>query len=166
MRCQICKDKEATIHLTEITEGVRTEIHVCERCAVSQGITVKGQMSINELLGSLLASAPADEDILGDEEKELLCPHCGFTLDQFAKEAVLGCPYDYEVFEKSLMPLIKKAHDDKTTHCGKVPSKAPADTKKHMELLTLRQQLQRAVQAEDYERAAELRDKIDPYEKN
>ena len=94
-----------------------------------------------------------------------MCPNCGFTLDQFRKEGVLGCPQDYVVFEKALQPLIEKAHDGRTAHCGKAPSKAPKDTKKQMHLLNLRQQLQAAVQSEDYELAAKLRDEIKQSEK-
>ena len=165
MQCQICKKNEATIHLTEITGGVRTEMHICEHCAVEQGITVKSQVPINELLSSLLAVQPTDEELFGTSEQTITCPHCGFTLEQFHKESVLGCPYDYEAFEKSLTPLISKAHAGKTVHCGKVPSKTPADLKKQTELLGLRQKLEAAVQAENYELAAELRDKIKQSEK-
>ena len=164
MQCQICKDREATIHLTEITGGVRTEMHICEHCAMEQGIAVKGHMPVNELLSELLASAPADEELFSLTDKKTSCEYCGFTLEQFRKEAVLGCPHDYEVFEKSLSPLIAKAHDGKTTHCGKVPSRAPKDAKKQAELLNLRQRLETAVQAEDYESAAKLRDKINQLE--
>jgi len=161
MQCQICQKHEATIHLTEITDGVRTEMHLCEQCAQGEGIAVKSQISLNELLSSLLSSPSADDELFGDSKQKSSCPHCGFMLDQFRKEPVLGCPYDYEVFEKSLLPLIEKAHDDKTHHCGKVPSKTPADTKKQIELMKLRQQLEIAVNNEDYETAAELRDEID-----
>ena len=160
MQCQICQKKEATIHLTEISEGVRTEMHLCEHCAEDEGIAVKSQISLNELLSSLLAAQPADSELFGDSTQQNSCPHCGFTLDQFRKEPVLGCPYDYEVFQKSLTPLIEKAHDGNTRHCGKVPSKTPADTRKEIELMRLRQQLETAVNNEDYETAAELRDKI------
>jgi len=160
MRCQTCKKNEATIHLTEIIDGLRSEMHLCEHCAQEQGIAVKSHLPINELLSSLLSVQPTDDELFGPSEKDLSCPHCGFTLDQFTKEAVLGCSYDYEVFEKSLLPLIKKAHDGKTTHCGKVPSKTPENAKKQIELLNLRQQLDNAVQNEDYELAAKLRDKI------
>ena len=159
MHCQICKKNEATIHLTEIIDGVRSEMHLCEHCAAEQGVAVKSQIPINELLSSLLAVQPTDDGLLGPSEK-LSCPHCGFTLEQFREEAVLGCPYDYEVFEKALLPLIKKAHDGKTTHCGKVPSKIPKDTKKQIDISSLRQQLDNAVQKEDYELAAKLRDEI------
>lgn len=161
MQCQICRKNEATIHLTEITNGVRTEMHLCEHCAQEEGIAVKSQISLNELLSSLLAAQPADDELSGGPEQKSSCPHCGFTLEQFRKEPVLGCPYDYEVFEKSLLPLIEKAHAGNSRHCGKVPSKTPADTKKQIELMRLRQQLETAVETEDYETAAELRDKID-----
>ena len=164
MRCQICKKNEATIHLTEITDGVRTEMHLCELCAHEQDIAVKSQIPLNELLSNLLAAQPADEELLGDSDEKLSCPHCGTTLEQFRREGVLGCPNDYEVFEKLLLPLIEKAHDGKTTHCGKIPSKIPTDTKKKVELATLRQQLEAAVQSEDYELAAKLRDKINQLE--
>jgi protein arginine kinase activator len=160
MYCQICQKNEATIHLTEITDGVRCETHLCERCAQEEGITVKSQMPINELLSSLLATQPSDDEIFGDSDNEPVCPHCGFTLAQFTKEAALGCPYDYEVFEKSLLPLIEKAQNGKTTHCGKMPSKTPKDTKKQIGLMTLRQKLEAAVRSEDYELAAKLRDQI------
>ncbi|MHC4148209.1 MAG: UvrB/UvrC motif-containing protein [Planctomycetota bacterium] len=166
MQCQICNKNEATIHLTEIADGVRAEMHICEHCAHEEGIAVKSQIPLNELLSSLLAVQPTDEELFGPSEKETSasCLHCGFTLDQFRKEAVLGCPYDYEVFEKPLRRLIKKAHNGNTSHCGKVPSKTSAGTKKQIQLITLQQRLEAAVQSEDYELAAELRDKIKKYE--
>lgn len=160
MHCQICKKNQATIHLTEITDGIRTEMHLCETCAHENGVAAKSQLSVNELLNNLLATQPTDEDLFGAAEEAISCPQCGFTLEQFTKEAVLGCPYDYEVFEKSLLPLIEKAHNGRTTHCGKAPSKTSTDTKKQIELLTLQQKLDTAVKNEDYELAAELRDKI------
>ncbi|MEE9369847.1 MAG: UvrB/UvrC motif-containing protein [Sedimentisphaerales bacterium] len=165
MYCQICQKNEATIHLTEINDGVRTEMHLCEHCAQEEGIAIKSHLPINELLANLLATQPLGDELFGGSEQDVICPHCGFTLDQFTKKAVLGCPYDYDVFEKSLLPLIERAHDGKTTHCGKVPSKATKDTKKQVELMTLQQQLEAAVKSEDYELAAKLRDKIKQFEK-
>jgi protein arginine kinase activator len=136
-------------------------MHLCEHCAQEEGIAVKSQIPLNELLNSLLAAQPEDSELFGDSDQKHSCPHCGFTLDQFRKEAVLGCPYDYEVFEKSLLPLVEKAHDGKSSHCGKVPSKTPPDTKKQILLSTLRRKLETAVKNENYELAAELRDKMD-----
>ena len=136
-------------------------MHLCELCAAEQGIAIKTQIPLNELLSGLLESQPSDDQLRGaSKERQTCCPHCGFTLEQYRKESLLGCPYDYDVFEKTLLPLIKKAHNGATVHCGKVPSKAPADSKKQIELLRLHQQLQQAVKAENYERAAKLRDTI------
>jgi len=164
MQCQICNAKEATIHLTEINDGVRSEMHLCERCAAEQGIVVQSHMPINELLGNLLASQPDDEEMIDPADRQLRCPHCGFTLEKFDKKALLGCPYDYELFERALTPLITRAHNGRTTHCGKIPSRLPADEKKQIDLLNLKQQLDAAVQTENYELAAALRDKIAHFE--
>jgi protein arginine kinase activator len=160
MLCQICNKNDATIHLTEISNGIRTEMHICEHCAAQQDITVKSHIPINELLSNLLSVQPTDDEFFSPTEQQLACPKCGLTLAQFRKEGVLGCPYDYQVFEKSLRPLIEKAHNGGITHCGKIPLTTPTDTKKQMELLTLHRQLEEAVQREDYELAAKLRDKI------
>jgi len=160
MQCQICNENEATIHLTEISDGVRSEMHLCERCATEQGVAVKSNIPLNELLSSLLAVQPSDDELADPSSHRLVCPNCGFTLEQFRKEGTLGCPEDYQVFEKVLLPLIEKAHDGGTTHCGKVPSRTPRDARGQMELVNLRQQLEAAVRSEDYELAAQLRDKI------
>jgi len=160
MQCQICNKRTATIHLTEISEGVRTEMHICEQCAADQGIAAQSQMSINELLSHLLASQPADDEIFGPTDQESACPNCGFTLGRLRKEGMLGCPDDYEVFETTLLPLIERAHGGNTTHCGKVPSKTPQSTRKLVQLSNLRRQLEVAVRNEDYELAAKLRDEI------
>ena len=164
MQCQICTKHPATIHLTEITEGVRKEMHICETCAAEQGITSQSQMSINELLGSLLAAQPSDDELFGASETTPSCPDCGFTLDRLRHDGTLGCPRDYEVFEHALAPLIARVHNGATTHCGKIPAGAPDEMKKQMKLASLRQQLEAAVRNEDYERAAQLRDEISQFE--
>jgi protein arginine kinase activator len=160
MQCEICQNREATIHLTEISDGIRTESHLCEQCAAEQGVAVKSNIPINELLSGLLSVQPPEEQAGGITENDNECPNCGFTLDDFREKAVLGCPHDYEVFEQNITPLIKKAHDGNGTHRGKVPSKVPVDSKRELELAELRRQLDKAVRTEDYERAAELRDRI------
>lgn len=165
MQCQICNKKTATIHLTEITDGARTEMHLCEECAVQQGIAAKSQVSVNDLLTGLLASQPSDEELFGPGEGLRTCPHCGATLNSFRKEGVLGCPHDYEIFEETLLPLIERAQDGKTRHCGKVPSRLAQYSKVAVECSRLRQQLQAALRKEDYELAARLRDQINECEK-
>lgn len=171
MQCQICNKNTATIHLTEIAEGERTEMHLCEQCAIQQGIAAKRQVPVSELLSGLLASQPSEEEMLGPDEGPKACPHCGSTLSSLRKEGVLGCPYDYEVFEEALTPLMEQAQNGRTRHSGKVPSRlaqsskaAAARSKAVAECARLRQQLQAAIRREDYELAAQLRDQIQQME--
>ena len=163
MQCQSCKQHTATIHLTEISDGQRTEAHLCERCAQKQGLAIKNQIPLNELLSTLLAIQPDLKKGLGKTEGfdvDTPCPSCGMTLRRFQKEVVLGCPYDYEFFEKSLDPIIEKSQGGNTAHCGKVPSKLPSDSKKQVDIVKLTSQLENAVKNENYETAAKLRDQI------
>jgi protein arginine kinase activator len=164
MQCQSCKKHTATIHLTEISNGERFESHLCESCAQQQGLAIKNQIPLNELLSTLLAVQAEHQTGSGASDKTIIddtsCPYCGMTLKQFRKEVLLGCAYDYEVFDKSLRPIIEKSQGGNTTHRGKVPSKVPADTKKQIDLIGLRNKLNAAVKAEDYETAAKLRDEM------
>ncbi len=159
MQCQICKNNVATIHLTEITEGHRRETHLCEVCAQKQGLTVKTQIPLNELLSTLLSAQAQSEPASADAAKRS-CPHCGITLREFRKNSLLGCPADYDVFEDYIRPIIQNSHEGGNAHCGKVPSKASKQTKKQTKLLVLRRELQTAVREENYEAAAKLRDRI------
>jgi len=165
MQCQICSNNTATIHLTEITDGQRVETHLCQECAQKQGLAVKSQVPLNELLSTLLAAQPeAQTGPFGEaEEKDdpnLSCPDCGMTMDQFRKDSQLGCPNDYEIFGDALEPVIKKVHGGNTEHRGKIPSDAPDNTRTLAERAELQTKLDAAVKAEDYETAAKLRDQI------
>jgi protein arginine kinase activator len=170
MQCQICKNNEATIHLTEISDGVRSELHLCEYCAAEQQIAAKNQLPLNELLSSLLAAVPEDETIsVSTEQGRLKCPACGFTLENLRNQdnsGLMGCPLDYEVFEKAMLPLIESVQNGKSYHCGKTPSSIPKRAKDQIELFNLKGQLEEAVRKEDYELAARLRDQIAQKEKS
>lgn len=165
MLCQSCKQKTATIHLTEIANNQRNETHLCQDCAQEQGLTVKAQIPLNDLLNTLLsAQSQAGEAERADNKgTEHACPHCGMTLKRFAKESLLGCPEDYKEFRDELMPLIEKNQNQKTAHSGKVPSHMPEANRKDIELAGLKRQLEQAVKNEDYETAARLRDRIQSY---
>jgi protein arginine kinase activator len=82
------------------------------------------------------------------------------TLKRFAKEPLLGCPHDYTEFQPQLMPLIEQSHNGKNYHCGKVPAQTSKQDRHHIELAKLRRKLDKAIQNEDYEAAAALRDQI------
>jgi protein arginine kinase activator len=136
-------------------------MHVCELCAQQQGLTVKSHISLNELLSGLLAAQPAGDEIFGELDEETACPRCGFTLEDFRRTGLLGCPDDYQFFEKALIPLIEKAHDGASNHCGKVPHRLDSHARNENRLWILRRRLDEAVRAEDYEKAAVLRDEIE-----
>ncbi len=160
MLCQSCNEQTATIHLTEITEGLRAETHLCEGCAQKQGLAVKSQIPINELLSTLLA-VQSESGTGPDLSADIQCPSCGITLKQFAEKSLLGCPHDYDVFGEQLKVIIERAHNGNTRHCGKTPTTAPAEDRDRIKLMNLKQQLEDAVRDEDYETAAKVRDMIE-----
>lgn len=161
MQCQQCKQQTATIHLTEINNGERCETHLCQACAQQQGLALQTQIPINELLSTLLSASEAGESAGSQGAKtQKACPECGMTLNRFSKESLLGCPHDYDVFEKNLMPLIERSHDGRTNHEGKIPASVDSEQKNQMKLTALQRKLDQAVKNEDYETAANLRDQI------
>ncbi len=159
MKCDNC-NKPATVHLTEIKGGKKLEKHLCEQCAAqNEGLPVKTHTPINELLTNfvLAHSGKQMETTAGG------CEHCGITWAEFRQTGLLGCEHDYTTFEKDLTPLLQRAHEGATHHVGKVPTRrgeTGVPMKKSVDLTRLRKELQRAVEAEDYERAAKLRDQI------
>lgn len=163
MLCQSCKQKTATIHLTEISNNQRSETHLCQDCAQEQGLTVKTQIPLNELLNTLLSTQPESGQAADTTSREHVCPNCGMTLKRFAKENLLGCPDDYKEFADELMPLIQKNQNGNSCHAGKTPSRMPDVDRREIELAGLRRKLEQAVKNEDYELAAKLRDRIQSY---
>jgi protein arginine kinase activator len=101
------------------------------------------------------------------KEMGTTCEHCGITWAEFRQHGLFGCEHDYDLFEKDLTPLLQRAHESATHHTGKVPTRAGAAAgpglpkkRKSIDLSKLKKELQRAVENEDYERAAQLRDAI------
>ena len=158
MKCDNC-NKTATVHLTEIKGGKKIEKHLCEQCAAqNEGLPVKSHMPINELLTNFVMAHSGLQKETGSG-----CESCGITWAEFRQNGLLGCANDYTVFEKDLTPLLQRAHDNATHHVGKVPARrggTGVPVKRQVDLARLRKDLQRAVEAEDYERAAKLRDQI------
>lgn len=163
MLCQNCKEHTATVHLTEMSDGQRSESHLCQQCAQQQGLAVKTQIPLNELLGTLLSTQPEGGETKTSPAADHPCPDCGMTLKRFSKESLLGCPHDYTEFEHELAPLIEQTQNGKDCHCGKVPSRVPKEDRQDAELIKLNRQLDAAVKNEDYEAAATLRDQIKSY---
>jgi protein arginine kinase activator len=154
MKCQMC-EKQATVHLTEIVDGEKTERHLCEECAQTEGITIKTHVPINELLNNLMTAQEESGEI-----SELRCPQCDMNWTEFRKGGLLGCPNDYLAFDKVLRPLIERAHQGANVHVGRIPQHRAGAVSQQAKLLRLRLDLQRAVDREDYEVAARIRDEI------
>ena len=153
-KCDKCS-KPATVHLTEIIDGQKIEKHLCEDCASGEGITIKANLPISQLLEDFILQSSGSQP-----EAELTCEVCGRTFGEFRSQGLLGCPNDYDAFGKALAPLLERAQEGASQHMGKVPRRAGGDQKKVNAILRLRAQLKTAIAAEDYETAATIRDQI------
>ena len=165
MKCQKCA-KPATFHITDVIEkGKHQEFHFCDEHArqhlappeeaaeappISELAKKLAGVQGSAVPPSMREASPADKQV---------CPVCQITFLEFRNSGRLGCPYDYEVFRDELMPLLESIHGE-TRHSGKVPKRAPRNTQQQTTLIQLRNELKRAVAAEDYEAAARIRDKI------
>jgi protein arginine kinase activator len=161
--CQSCKKQPATVHLTEILPGgEKRERHLCEQCAAQEEIMPKPaqvHVPLNELLAGLVVGKAAIQQLA-----ELKCPHCGLTFVEFRQNGLLGCPRDYDAFEKALVPLIERAHEGASHHIGKVPCRLGTPRPTENDLIRLKRRLAKAVEDEKYEEAARLRDEIKTWE--
>lgn len=160
MKCQHC-EKIATFHITELTdpEGPKM-VHLCEDHAkefFEAGDSVPATKALSDLLSKQLQLEQAVKEIAAIDKKK--CPMCGITFSEFRKGGRLGCPYDYVVFEEDLVPLLLNIHGSHE-HTGKVPVHGGGNPERQFRLKRLRQELQRAVDAEDYEKAGRVRDRI------
>jgi protein arginine kinase activator len=156
MLCENCNEKPATFHVVEILDGEKREVHLCEECAHEKKVALPPSLSLNEILSSLM-EAHAEKEV--PELAHVACPSCGMTYGEFKRVGRLGCPKDYAVFKKGLMPFLERLHGS-TSHRGKVPSEVTRDSAHAAELLRLRRELTEAVERERYEDAARLRDHI------
>lgn len=161
MNCGQCKKNIATVHLTEIKNGKKIEKHLCEDCAAkSEGLPGKAHMPINELLTNFVMQ---HSGIAAKPAEGLVCEHCGITWAEFRQSGMLGCEHDYPAFEKELTPLLQRAHEGSAHHVGKAPTRrggSGVPVKRTLDVSKLRKELARAVETEDYEKAAKLRDQI------
>ena len=157
--CQRCQQAKATVHITDTIPDKR-ERHLCEECAEKEGVIVKQQHpTTNEIIQQFIKQQTG----LGAAD-DLTCPRCGMTFREFHAKGQLGCPADYEAFKKALTPLIERAHEGATHHIGKIPATADEHVRREAGLLRLRRELQEAVEKENYELAARVRDQIQALE--
>src|SRR6185295_12668295 len=117
MLCCVCKEREATVHLTQIAGEKMQKVDLCEDCAKQKGVNDPAGFSLADLLLGLGASQEIEQAGGGVETK---CPNCGFTQADFKKAGRLGCAECYKTFAEGLEGLLKTMHKG-TRHVGKSP---------------------------------------------
>jgi len=150
--CAICKQREATVYLTQIINGKKTEMAICGHCAGANAIKI----DINSLLTGLLGFSQQPEKA---PENVLKCDQCGMTAEEFNNTGKMGCARCYEVFFGPMQDLLTRIHGN-TSHRGKVPRKIEYELSAEEQLKQLKEELQECIRTEAYERAAQIRDRI------
>ena len=163
MQCDLCKKKEAKIFLSHIEKDKATKVNLCKGCATKNGIDEEHDFLPSDCLEKLGMiqefddpSAPLRDAVPVKEGK---CSVCGYTRKQFEKTGRLGCSHCYDEFQSRLDTVLHSMHST-VRHKGKVPSRQvdPAELKRKIDRLS--SLLDKAVEKEDYEKAARLRDEI------
>ena len=177
MLCEICKKNQATIHYTEVVNGMRTEHHVCSRCAATLNLSGYGGLLENDfpfvkLLTGLLASNEGMTSSSDLTMQHIRCPQCDMSFAEFARVGKFGCAGCYDVFGPLIEENIKKIHGD-IVHKGKKYKKkqqgfSENDINKKLEdeILNLTMKQREAVEFENYELAAKYRDEIKEHKKS
>ncbi|TFG64826.1 MAG: DNA helicase UvrBC [Spirochaetales bacterium] len=159
MKCELCSDNDAIIHIQQIMGNDKIDFHLCEECAKKKGITKGGQkleLSLPELLTGLVDL----KDIVGGQGGESkTCPNCGISREEFKKTGKLGCAGCYNAFNKDIVRMLRKL-SGASRHKGKYPSRLKSYKSFLIDREILKQKLEDAVKREDYEAAAAIRDRI------
>lgn len=181
MLCEKCKIREANIQVVEVVGGVKTEHFFCAQCASEMDLTVSApgfgkEMPLAKLLSNLLSQTMQSEK--KDECANVVCPTCGTTYEQFIKDSKFGCADCYKVFDLLIGDNIKQLQGSGQHHgkhpkyiSGDIPQTVKEDIEVSMnesapvneyfdKLVELRTALHKAVEEEDFESAARLRDEI------
>ena len=160
MKCQNC-EKPATFHITELTGPQPQEHHLCETCAKSyladNDPTTPPAPTLAGVLAKQLKMGQAAEELAKLDQRA--CPMCGITFHEFRTKGRLGCPHDYDFFERELTPLVMNIHGE-TQHVGKRPRLGRTRSAHNAEIIRLRREMKEAIDKEDYEQASKLRDEI------
>lgn len=159
MICEQCGKRPASVHITRVENGKKTDMHLCEQCAMQKNLLgFSTSFSINDLLAGLLNSGGV-HPVKMDTVRELKCNVCGLSYSKFRETGRFGCSNCYKVFGERLNPLFKKVHGN-TNHTGKIPSRTGGAIKIQKEIERLKRELDEAIRNEEYEKAATIRDRI------
>ncbi len=163
MHCDVCGKKKATVHLTEIVDEQISEMHLCESCAREKSAQMEQQFGLADLLAGLSDFGKQEKDV--QSKVKIRCSSCGLSYEDFRKFGRLGCSECYDAFKTHLSQLLKKIHGA-NQHLGKTPVSVPkAEKQKIEDIQSMKNELLKAIHLEQFEKAAELRDKIREIEK-
>ncbi len=167
MLCEKCKKSEAKINLITVVNGQKHEIWLCENCAKDissipffSSIGQNANFPFQGMLTGLLSNLDGTKvDMDNNKIKEIACRNCGLTYDEFKKTGRLGCSDCYEEFKVVLEPRIKSLQVG-VKHIGKIPNMKGEELIRRRKLKNLKEEMQQLIVAEEYERAAVVRDEI------
>jgi protein arginine kinase activator len=172
MMCQRCGQRAATTHIKTVVNGQLSESHLCSVCAKEQGYghLLSEWNGFGGLLSGLLSGL--DPAVKEEKREEKRCPGCGSSFSEISRSGKLGCGQCYSTFRNRLIPVIERLHGA-SQHKGKVPGGSALrvqeenrqlvsvdPSKGASEIEEKKRLLQKAVEAQDFERAAVLRDQI------
>lgn len=155
-QCDLCHKHEAVMKVRMLDkDGKSTEIEVCAECASRRGFSEAEQVKLNiaQVLAEMKSGKTAAED------QKLVCGRCGLTFAQFKRSGRLGCADCYESFRAKLEPLVRRLHNS-VQHVGKTASCGRSAARARFNAQRLNSELAQAIEQEDYERAALLRDQL------
>lgn len=167
MPCQVCGKAPATVHLIEIVDAQKRVLHLCQGCADAKGSVIDPSLiqvaaaQIKKILGQAAPPGSGALAVLGRAR----CPHCGSTWKDFRKTNRFGCPHDYETLGADVEKLLRRIHGQ-VEHRGRTSERAATRLSRQRRLDVLQKDLDLAVKGEDFERAAELRDRIRCFERD
>ena len=175
MLCEICKKNPATIHIQELIAGSKKSLHICVKCAEKKAnipLHFDGDFDFTEMLYNLTEQlglmemfGDADDNELIDDdqvdpEDEITCMNCGWSLSKLRKTGRVGCQQCYHSFSEFIQDELGAMHHG-TAHIGKSPGGTVSEaTAAIFKIMNLRQELRELVKREEYEKAAEVRDRI------
>lgn len=162
MKCQKCNKNEATTQFTQIINGKKTEYFLCSECAEKsmnlESFKIGFDNDFNNFFSGFFGNSYLPQQGFTSAANDI-CKSCQMTFNEFLKGGRLGCPDCYETFSSRLLRPLKQLHGS-SQHTGKVPERMGGELKVTRKIEKLENELKQAVSDQNFEKAAELRDKI------
>jgi protein arginine kinase activator len=158
MLCEVCREREASVHVTQMQGGDVAQRHLCPTCAAERGIETTVTTPPKNVLGEFLQAA--QQQLANTPAETTRCTYCGMTLRDFRATGRLGCSRCYATFEGNLRELLRRVQGS-AKHVGRRYVAPASDVLERATTIgELRDRLRRAIANEEFEVAATLRDQI------